>query len=187
MEALTSFWAALSPSKKKLGDLLIVFIDGVTYGPVRAILGVRDHLDPSITDGNSPTALVFRETGAQTMRKPRCVSWELVEDSDSMDWDKFIEEISDDIEKRWPEGLRGKAISKRPSHFVYDSDCFQGALVTLTELSYNEHGFPIQVHRYLPQQNNSIPEIPKGQPMAIYASSGQPQPAWRNEIFGRSW
>lgn len=187
VEALTSFWAALSPSEDQLRGLLIVFIKGVIYGPVRAILGVRDRLDPSITDGNSPIALVFRETGAQTMRNSRCVSWEPVEDSKQIAWDKFTKEISDDIEKKWPQSLRGKAIPKSPSHFVYDSDCFQGALVTLTELSYNEHGFPRQVHRYLPQQNNSIPEIPKGRSMAIYASSGQPQPAWRNEIFGRSW
>lgn len=183
VEVLNAFWVAHVPREEQLKALRIVFVDGVKHGRVRAIQGVRDPLDPSIKDSNSPTDLVFRENVAKTRENWRRVSWEPVEYSNPEAWDKFTKEISNKIAKKWPKSFGRKAKSTHRPHFVYDRNCFQGAAVTLTELSYNEHGFPKQVHCYRPQRNDTIPNIPEWR-KAIYAGRVRP---WGNSIFGRSW
>jgi len=198
VQSSIAFWPAPVQNEEQLKALRIIFIDGMKHGPPRNIPGIRDPHDPSIKDDNSPTVLVFRKTCAMR-RKWRCVSWEPFEDSNPETWDKFTKEISSNVEKKWPTSLSGKATSKWPKCLrgkatsncppcsAYDRNWFQRASVILTELSYDEHGFPKQVHRNGPQHNDSIPAIPKESPKAINASPVQPQPAWGNKIFGRSW
>lgn len=178
MPVPTEFWATLVAHEEQLKELRAVFIDRVKCGARKNIEGIRNPHDPSIIEGNDPTILVFREGRCITGRKWRCVSWKPEEDSNSTDWDKFTREVSGVVGKKWPKYL---------CCFRYYRNCFRGASVSLTELSYNEYGVPKQVRRNLSLCKRFTPALPTERLKAIKNSLIQHQPAWGNKIFGRSW
>jgi hypothetical protein len=178
MQAPTQFWATLVAHEEQLKELRIVFINRVKYGLPKTIKGIRSLHDPSIIESNNPTILVFRESRCIAGRKWRCVFWKSGEGSNSADWEKFTREVSDGVGKKWPKYL---------CSFQYCRNCFRGASVSLTELSYNEHGVPKQVRCNLSPRKRFIPAIPTERPKATNNSLIQYQPAWGDKIFGRSW
>jgi hypothetical protein len=179
---LAAWWAAEFPRNEDIDKLRTVFLDAVAYGVQRPIQGVRDCDDPSVNDDMSPTLLVFLDTDAKagiTILRPE--TWEPFMKPNSEIWDKFSEKI---YNRKWFQGETAAERLQVPAHVAYGWNRFQGASVTVTEFSYNKHGFPEHVHWKSRQRGRFITgERPK--PME--SRPVQPQPAWGKEIFGRSW